>query len=240
MTRPGSSGVEGDVVSEVKTKLEPSGEDVGSIAWRSLFIVNELNELSTELRKITPETTLVWFIFFYLTLGWQWIAQTNPIWYQVDKKLEPTNEFLQFFLVCFLFLCILIVQVIINRILAQTDDSESVNFADLCTLANCSVLIMTDAYHGFYIHGKAPWVKSDLPMAWLKMELDMEAENKRKSRNIGPANNKDPIKASQGSNTYEIFIQPNFKDNIDSWRNTPLEKMDNRGLSEKERAALET
>ena len=45
---------------------------------------------------------------------------------------------------------------------------------------------MTGRYHGYYIHGKAPWGKSDLPMSWLKMELDMEAENRRKPRAMGP------------------------------------------------------
>lgn len=69
------------------------------------------------MRKVVPETTLVWFIFFFLTLGWQWIAQTNPIWHEVDKSLQPTNEFLQFFLISFLIFCILIVQTIIRVIL---------------------------------------------------------------------------------------------------------------------------
>ena len=40
-------------------------------------------------------------------------------------------------------------------------------------------------------------------------------------------------------NTYEIFMQPNFRDNFDAWRETPLEQMDNRNLSAKERANIE-
>lgn len=89
--------------------MEPSGEDTGSIAWRSLFIVNELNELSTAMRKITPETTLIWFIFFYLCLGWQWIAQTSPVWKEVDEPLVPFNLFLKFFTSSFILLCTAIV-----------------------------------------------------------------------------------------------------------------------------------
>ena len=67
---------------------------------------------------------------------------------------------------------------------------------------------MTDKYHGYYIHGQAPWTKSDLPMAWLKLELDAEADNKRKTRVIG----NDAIAKSNAnevnslSNSYEIFI----------------------------------
>ena len=137
------------------------------------------------MRKITPETTLIWFIFVYLSLGWQWIAQTNPTWHEIDFPLQPFNDFLKFFLITFVILCIAFIQVIIKLIETQTDDPISLNFADLCTLANCSVLIMTDKYHGYYIHGKAPWAKSDLPMAWLKMELDAEADNRRKPRVMG-------------------------------------------------------
>ena len=137
------------------------------------------------MRKVTPETTLIWFIFFYLTLGWQWIGQTNPTFRETEERLQPFNEFLKFFLSTFIYLCIAIVQILIRFILTMSDDPPSLNFADLCTLANCSVLIMTEKYHGFYIHGRAPWAKSDLPMAWLKLELDLEGDNKRKPRQFG-------------------------------------------------------
>jgi len=99
-----------------KEHVEPSGEDVGAIAWRSLFIVNELNELSTKMRKVTPETTLIWFIFLYLSLGWQWIGQTNPEFIETDQRLQPFNDFLKFFLSTFIYLCIVFVQVLIQMI----------------------------------------------------------------------------------------------------------------------------
>lgn len=97
----------------------------------------------------------------------------------------PFNLFLKFFTSSFILLCTAVVQMILNFIITMSDDPKSLNFADLCTLANCSVLILTDKYHGYYIHGRAPWIKSDLPMSWLKMELDMESENRRKPRQLG-------------------------------------------------------
>jgi len=137
------------------------------------------------MRVIHPETTLVWFIFLYLSLGWMWIAQTNPNWTQVDYPMQPQNEFLRFFLVSWLILCIVCVQRLINWMGTQCKEPDSLNFSLLCTLANCSVLMMTEKYHGYYIHGKAPWEKSDLPMSWLKMELDLEGHNKRGTRAVG-------------------------------------------------------
>ena len=41
------------------------------------------------------------------------------------------------------------------------------------------------------------------------------------------------------ANTYEIFIQPGFREQFDKWLKAPLEKMDNRNLSDKEKQALE-
>ena len=76
-------------------------------------------------------------------------------------------------------------------------------------------------------------------MAWLKMELDMEAENRRKPRAIAAEAAGSQVDTQHGGNTYEIFMQPNFRANFDAWRDTPLEQMDNRNLSEKERENIE-
>lgn len=124
-----------------------------------------------------------------------------------------------------------------QTILVQTDEPMSVNFSDLCTLANCSVLMMTDRYRGYYINGKAPWDRSDLPMSWLKMELDNYADNKRKSRgqNIETVNLTNE-EASQIGNTYEIFMKPELRRTYDSIKDDPLENMSKyRQFSEQEK-----
>ena len=82
------------------------GVDSGPIAWRSIFVANELNELQTEMRKIPPATTLIWFAAFYIGLGWQWIAKANPTFVETENPMEPFNPFLKFFLSCFVFFCI--------------------------------------------------------------------------------------------------------------------------------------
>lgn len=84
---------------------------------------------------------------------------------------------------------------------------------------------MTESYHGYYINGRAPWGRSDLPMAWLKLELDQEENNRRpQTRTLGAEDaNKDPKEINSGTNTYEIFLQPNLRDNYDNWMDAPLE-----------------
>ena len=48
----------------------PNRETKQVIAWRHYFIANELNELQTEVRYVVPETTFIWFAFFWVGLGY--------------------------------------------------------------------------------------------------------------------------------------------------------------------------
>jgi meckelin len=55
---------------------------------------------------------------------------------------------------------------------------------DLCSVANISVIIMDTYLHGFYIHGEAPWISSDLVLSELKKNLDRESDGKTMKRGI--------------------------------------------------------
>ena len=89
---------------------------------------------------------------------------------------------MKYFLSTFVFFSIAIVQYIISTVFSYAVSPPSLEFVDICTFANCSVLILTGQYGGHYIHGKAPWEQSDLPLGWLKEELDKEAAGKLKAR----------------------------------------------------------
>ena len=203
--------------------LEVHGEDAGPQAWRSIFIANELNELQTEMRKIPPATTLIWFTAFYIGLGWQWIAKTNPGFGEEENPLEPFNEFLKFFLACFVFICIATVQYILYTIGSAIYSPPSLEFADLCLFANCSVLMLTEPFAGYYIHGKAPWEQSDLPLGWLKEELDKEAAGKLKARGFNVAD-ADQNKALAAPTTFEIYAHPTLRAGYDRMLTDRLEE----------------
>ena len=138
------------------------------------------------MRKIPPATTLIWFTALYIGLGWQWIAKTNPDFEEVENPLEPFNDFLKFFLASFVFICIATVQYIIFsiNIAVNSEDTEMVAFVDLCSVSNCSVLILTSPFSGYYIHGKAAWAESDLPLSWLIEEFDKERRGDIPKRGI--------------------------------------------------------
>jgi meckelin len=155
-----------------KVQLEDKHESV--VAWRSAFIANELNEIQVEKRKIPPETLLIWFAMLWVGLGWGNICQTNPDFSIYYKDLQPYNMILKFFLCSFLTFCIVLVQLCLYWLYNLVTETPLQQFTDLCSVSNVSILILPHKIHGYYIHGKAPWQQSDLPISWLKAELDKE------------------------------------------------------------------
>lgn len=75
-------------------------------AWRGLFLANEFNELQSDMRFLTPETTLLWFAFFIRGLGWEYIAKADPDIDKGSQTMEPQNYILLFFISSFIMLCI--------------------------------------------------------------------------------------------------------------------------------------
>ena len=140
--------------------------------------------------------------------------------------MEPFNDFLKFFLCALVLHVIALFQYVLSIIRALLDPPPPLAFADVCTLANCSVLIFTDLFKGYYIHGKAPWGKSDLPLSWLKTELDYEAKGKLPARSLGgvraggrpePRGEGSGTQRLSGPSTYELFITVAVREKVAAW-----------------------
>lgn len=197
--------------------IDVYGEDSGAVAWRSIFVANEFNELQTEMRKIPPATTLIWFTAFYIGMGWQWIAKWNPgVEDATENPLEPFNPILKFFMSTWLFATIAAIQYFLTFAKSFPVSPPSLQFTDLCILANCSVLILTEQFGGYYIHGEAPWEKSDLPLAWLKAELDKEAQGALGRSRGYAGNDYDKNRPQAPPGTFEIFIYPKLRRDYDA------------------------
>lgn len=78
---------------------------------------------------------------------------------------------------------------------------------DLCSVANISVIVMDSYLHGYYIHGEAPWVSSDVVISELKKNLDREGEGKSLKRGVS---DKYPTLQS-----YEIYIPVKVRKELD-------------------------
>jgi hypothetical protein len=78
---------------------------------------------------------------------------------------------------------------------------------------------MSQYHYGYYIHGKAPWGDSDLPIAWLKRELDNERNGAQKSRQfseMAQTHERNALGARKVITTYEIYITKQMRDDYES------------------------
>jgi hypothetical protein len=91
---------------EVPKKVSNEDTEDSVVAWRFTFMGNELDELQTQLRKISPETELIWFAFFWIGLGWVEITNMNPGLTTGNYNLQPSNMLLKFFLCALIFIVI--------------------------------------------------------------------------------------------------------------------------------------
>lgn len=63
---------------EVPRKVSNEDTEDSVVAWRFTFMANEIDELQTEFRKISPETELIWFAFFWIGIGLVDFTNMNP------------------------------------------------------------------------------------------------------------------------------------------------------------------
>lgn len=78
---------------------------------------------------------------------------------------------------------------------------------------------MKDEIRGYYIHGRAPWMQSDVPLGWLKSQLDNELKGKLPSRTLGIQNTQalNNLQNQQRqiqldfATTYQIYLTTGFK-----------------------------
>lgn len=116
----------------------------------------------------------------------------------------------------FLFICIAFGQLIVYWFFSLTQGSPVELFTNFCTLANVSMLFLEYNNYGFYIHGQAPWGISDLPLSWLKKELDGESQGKQRSRNFQIRNEVNRQSETEKSITsYEIYVSKQFRQEYD-------------------------
>lgn len=79
---------------------------------------------------------------------------------------------------------------------------------DLCTLANISLIIMDEPTHGYYIHGKAPWGKADIPLHVIQRKLQDEVNSE-----YGPGS-RGLTKLDDRIQSFEIFMPKNLRDEL--------------------------
>lgn len=78
-------------------------------------------------------------------------------------------------------------------------------FSDILSLANISLLIMNEKFHGYYIHGKSVHSTADTSMEELNACLLKEAADMVPRRGLG----------SSSQLNFELFVMPDFRNVFD-------------------------
>lgn len=195
-------------------------------AWRTIFVANEWAELQCEQRIIEPETAFIWFIFFWVGLGWQQHCGADPDSTNEADRLVKKNILLKFFWVTLVFY-----GVGLGRLLAAVardcvSGSDYLGqLIDLATLANVSLIFMDEPVHGYYVHGQAPWGKADIPLDLMQKKLQAEEAGDLGPRPRGLKHN--PLAAAEDRvQSFEIYLPKDLRARLAKARTRPDSQME--------------
>jgi len=107
----------------------------------------------------------------------------------------------------FLFVFLAIIQYLVYVIFYQRFvEDKLLNFIDLCSVSNISVLLLIDNRYGYYIHGRSPHGTTDVNMK--DMLMNLERESNRMSGTRG-------LEAKSDDQTFIIKIDAAFRSQYD-------------------------
>ena len=150
--------------------------------WRRLLIVNEFNELQGD-KHMTSELILLLFLVVSEGFGFRY-------WSLMEKNLSTSNSDspesypLNFFVTTVIIFGIGTVQYFITLLISLKFPPAYVEFVDLCSVANISVIIFNEDLNGWYIHGKSPCGAADVSSERLRLNLEAETQGNATIRGI--------------------------------------------------------
>lgn len=186
---------------------EPEAQyvDSGVSVWRTIYVANEWNEIQTH-RKTNSLITIASVLFFMKVVGFENVASTDahsrfvvdPLQYQsVDSRIFRIALILSIMLITG------IIQWFLLIVLWERCSSDRLrSFADLCSVSNVSMFILSQTNFGYYIHGHSPTGRSDLDLGGLVMMLAAE--------NVGVAARRG-IATDSDDHTYRMALPPSFR-----------------------------
>lgn len=160
------------------------GYSEGVNPWRRLYIANEFNELQGT-KHVTTEMILLLFLVIVEGFGFKYLALMEATPSRVPSD-SPENFCLSFFVITTVIFVIGVGEYCLQMLLQLFDPPSYVDFVDLCSVANISVVIFNDYYQGYYIHGKSPMGSADVSSEKLRLNLEAEAQGEGASRGIHP------------------------------------------------------
>ena len=181
--------------------------------WRTIHVVNQYNLLQKS-RTISIPFCFLWMIFLYYSkyTNWYRYAQVAPNISWVERS--PENILLRHFLGTSILFISGLAQYILVRVVQLWIPTKKTEFLDLCSVANMSVLILSDSLRGYYLHGQSPLGMADTTLYQLAQFLEEESKGKIKGRGITDNKN-------DNLQTYEIYLSFPMRRIYDGFYFTP-------------------
>lgn len=131
-------------------------------------------------RLIYVEAVLIWYIAFMKgTAALENATDYDPdvhFLYTVESPRNPAFYF--FFTVLWMFIFGSF-QYLFRQVFRFAFPIAYIDFKDLCCVANLSLFIFDQQFHGYYIHGQFPGETADVTLERLKLLLDEEENGDR-------------------------------------------------------------
>eukprot|EP00736_Rhodelphis_marinus_P002010 Rmarinus@m.25033 len=187
-------------------QLFPTKESAPVSIWRTLFIANEWNEIQT-LRYVNIELALFMLLFFLRGLNLEYLATRQPVASDLDEG--ETEDVLRFAVAMFFWLAVALAQWLFKKLFYHRYvKNQAIQFADLLSVANISILILEDQYYGYYLHGQSVHPHADTTLLNLNEYLKQEEQNMCKLRGM-----RDDDENQMTS--FEIYISPEIRRLLD-------------------------
>ena len=118
--------------------------------------------------------------------GWKNLSQLEPN-LSLDNFNTPSVFVLTFFVIALVIFGVGCIVYYLTMVVILKYPPPFVNFIDLCTVANMSVIIFNEDLRGYYIHGKSPSGAADVNSERLRLNLLSEANGNAMIRGIAPS-----------------------------------------------------
>ncbi|KAL3115491.1 hypothetical protein niasHT_016615 [Heterodera trifolii] len=165
-------------IDEAKGEQKATDSQHSSVViWRTYLIANEWNELQLYRKtRLSVQLLVVLFLLDYMEFGN--FAKLQPGFGRVDQPSEVVETRMSRFAVDFSFyVAIAMCQWLFQMLIVERVTDPFRNFMDLCSVANISVLAMTNPLRGFYIHGRSVHGFADTDMLQMNVFLQRERDN---------------------------------------------------------------
>jgi len=140
--------------------------------WRRLFIINEFSELQTS-KNISTEIMLFLFLICAEGFGFKYWATMEPDISTVASD-SPTEYVLNFFVIFIIIFGIGTVQFVFATALSPIFPPDYVDFVDICSISNISIIMFNSELKGYYIHGKSSTGNADVSSETLRLNIENE------------------------------------------------------------------